>query len=472
MATGRQAEPALRIAPQAGPQTTFLRSDADIVFYGGAAGAGKSWALLVAPLRWIQNPKFGAVIFRRTYPEINAEGGLWDESETIYPFCQGRGVRSAMTWWFPSGATITFSHLSEEADRFRWKSAQVPWIGFDQVETFTDNQFWYLLSRNRSNAGVPLHIRATCNPDPDSFVARLLDWYIDSANGYPIQERAGRRRYFVRAADTLDWADTPDELVARHGAEAMPKSFVFIPATIQDNPILLRNNPKYLANLRALPLVDNQQLEHGNWRIRATAGTVFRRDWFGVVEAPPTDCDAVRYWDLAATKDGGDWSCGVLLLRQRASGAYCVAHVQRFRADPHETQTRIRNTATQDGQGITIGLSQDPGQAGKWEVQHLVRALDGWPIVTHREEGDKVQRAKPFSAQAGASNVTLLRGPWNEDFLRELENFPSREWHDDQVDAVSNAYWVLAHSMMTMPMPAPTNLWDAWSQRAERTVLA
>lgn len=462
---------ALRVRSQRGPQTAFLRSDADIVIYGGSAGGGKSWALLVAPLRWVGNPHFGAVIFRRTYPEIEAEGGLWDESETIYPLVGGVGSRHAMTWNFPGGGAISFSHMADEADRLRWMGAQVPFIGFDQLETFTETQFWYMMSRNRSSCGTPLQIRATCNPNPDSFVARLVEWYIDPATGYPIKERSGRRRYFARAGDAFDWADTPNELIRRHGKECMPKSFTFIAATIQDNPILLRKNPRYLSNLRAMSLVDNEQLEKGNWKIRASAGLVFKREWFPVVDAAPTDANVIRYWDLAATEDG-DWSCGCRVARARETGVYYVADVVRFRANPYDTEQAIKTIASQDGRAVTIGLSQDPGQAGKWEVDHLVRALDGYSVITHREEGDKVQRANPFSAQAGAGNVKLVRGAWNEDFLRELENFPSVGWHDDQVDAASNGYYILAHRLVMLPDQGMSSLYEAWTARADRSIIA
>src|SRR5688572_29150748 len=92
------------IAPQPGPQTKFISSSADIVIYGGAAGGGKTWGLLLEPLRHIHNPRFGGVIFRRSYPEIENEGGLWDESETIYPFAGGKPIKGRMEWQWPSGA--------------------------------------------------------------------------------------------------------------------------------------------------------------------------------------------------------------------------------------------------------------------------------------------------------------------------------------------------------------------------------
>src|SRR3954467_10979635 len=95
------------IGPQPGPQTAFLASPADIAIYGGSAGGGKTWALLMEPLRHVVNPQFGAVFFRRTLVQVRNEGGLWDESEKLYPNLQAK-PRSApdLSWTFPSGASV------------------------------------------------------------------------------------------------------------------------------------------------------------------------------------------------------------------------------------------------------------------------------------------------------------------------------------------------------------------------------
>lgn len=469
------SDDALRLKPQPGPQSRFVGATEDIVIYGGAAFGGKSYALLMSPLRWVRNPNFGAVLFRRTYPEIEAEGGLWDESAKLYPLMQGQ-KRGGMTWAFPSGASISFSHMAEEDDRFRWKSSQIPFIGFDQLETFTASQFWYMLSRNRSSCGAPLFVRATVNPDPDSFVAELVRWYIDQDTGYAIPERSGRRRYFARDRDEIVWADSPLQLMERMGPECEPKSFTFIRATVEDNPIGVRQNPKYVSNLKALGLIDHEQLRLGNWRIRASAGTMFRREWFEVVDSVPDGTlEEVRYWDLGGSEDG-DPSAGVRIGRCKLSGLYYVRDVKLARDVPHKVEQAIKNTASQDGRRVMVGLSCDPGQAGVWQIEHLITALDGYNLATHREKGDKVERAKPFSSQCGHGRVKLLRGEWNEPFLRELENFPSKGWHDDQVDAASNGHFLLAHQFNVSDyenqQPEASPQWDAWVSRQDRSVYA
>ncbi len=428
------------IRPQVGPQEKFLSSPADIAIFGGGAGGGKTWALLLEPLRHVANARFGAVIFRRTNPQIRAEGGLWDESQAIYPRLGATARETFLEWRFPGGARIAFAHLEHEQDRFNWDGAQIPLLCFDQLEHFTHRQFFYLLGRNRSTCGVRPYVRATCNPDPDSWLKRFLGWWIDPETGYAIEERSGAIRWFARHGDDVHWADGRDELVRSLGAEAEPLSVTFIPANVADNKILLAKDPGYLARLRALPMVERERLEKGNWRIRPAAGLYFRRDYFEVVGAAPLDARRVRSWDLAATERSEghdpDWTVGLKMARAE-TGLFFVEHVLRFRGSPYKVERAIRNTASADGAGVAIALAQDPGQAGKSQVQHLLNLLAGFIVTARRETGDKITRAGPFSSQAEAGNVKVVRGPWNDAFFAELENFP--KGHDDQVDAAAGA---------------------------------
>lgn len=428
------------IRPQQGPQERFLSSPADIAVFGGGAGGGKTWALLMETLRHVRNPGFGAVVFRRTSPQVRAEGGLWDESHKIYARLGAVSRETFLQWRFPSGARVGFAHLEYDTDRFNWDGAQIPLLCFDQLEHFSHKQFFYLLGRNRSVCGVRPYVRATCNPDPDCWLKDFLDWWIDPESGYAIEERSGVIRWFVRRGDEVVWAQTREEIEAAHGRDSHPLSVTFVPARVTDNKILLEKDPAYLAKLKALPLVERERLEKGNWNIRPAAGLYFRRAYFEVVEAAPAEARRVRYWDLAATKEAEgtdpDWTVGLKMARAE-SGLFFVEHVARFRESPYRVEQAIKNTASADGKDVMIGLSQDPGQAGKSQVQHLVSMLAGSRVTTRRETGDKVTRAGPFSAQAEAGNVHVVRGPWNDAFFAELENFP--EGHDDQVDAAAGA---------------------------------
>jgi len=199
-------------SPQPGPQTAFLQSPADICIYGGAAGGGKTVGLILEPLRHVRRvPGFSAVFFRRTTPQITNPGGLWDESLNFSPRFGGAPLHRAHEWRWERGGKIKFSHLHLNSTVYEWQGAQITLICFDELTHFTAKQFFFLVSRNRSTCGVRPYIRATCNPDADSWVAEFVAWWIDPETGFPIPERAGVLRYYVRDAGKIVWADRPDD---------------------------------------------------------------------------------------------------------------------------------------------------------------------------------------------------------------------------------------------------------------------
>jgi predicted phage terminase large subunit-like protein len=461
------------ISGQPGPQIEFLRTSADICIYGGAAGGGKTVGLILEPLRHVGRvADFTAVFFRRTMPQISNPGALWDESLKFYPQVGGTPHIGVREWRWPRGGKIKFAHLQFETTVYDWQGAQVALICFDELTHFTAHQFFYMVSRNRSTCGVRPYIRATCNPDADSWVADFLGWWLDRGTGLPIRERAGVLRYYIRIAETIVWADRPEELMQYlpqlddlpPGVDApRPISVTFIPARVTDNPALLQVNPEYLTWLLSLPLLERERLLGGNWKIRPAAGLYFKREWCSVVDGATADLELVRYWDLAATEktefNDPDWTVGIKLGRDKKGGFWLLDMV-RGRANPGDVEKMLLNTAAQDGKRVRIGFGQDPGQAGKSQAQHLVRALGGFTVRPATESGDKLTRFGPFSSQCRAGNVKILRGSWNEELFRILEGFPDLA-HDDEVDACSGAL-----EMLTVPM-AHAGYFEFIRQQAE-----
>lgn len=281
--------------PQLGKQTEFLSTPADIAIYGGGAGGGKTYGLLLETLRHHLNPKMRSVIFRREGVQITNPGALWDESLKIYPYYGATSNKQSLEWSFPSGFKSKFAHLQHESDVHNWQGAQIPFIGFDELTHFTSDMFWYMLSRNRSDSGVPGYVRCTCNPpdgvNPDEmWVAELIDWWL-TPEGYPDPIKSGVIRWFTRQGSQTLWGSSPSELMDKYGVERIDcKSFTFIPATVEDNQILLQNDPAYLSNLRALSENDRNRLLYGNWRV-SSAGTVFNQKDFKVFVIPPKQVD-------------------------------------------------------------------------------------------------------------------------------------------------------------------------------------
>jgi len=310
-----------------------------------------------------------------------------------------------------------------------------------------------MLSRSRSMCGVRPYVRATCNPDADSWVAKFLEWWIDQETGFPIPERSGKLRWFLRRSDILIWADTREELVEKyknpelpddHNSQPRPKSVTFIPGKLTDNKALMEADPDYLSNLQALAVVEQARLLGGNWKIRPSAGLYFRRIWVTLVDAAPANMDIVRYWDLASTEktdtNDPDWTVGVKLGKCRDTGLYYWLDTIRLQGSPLTVETTIKNTAISDGKLVRVRVPQDPGQAGKSQAGAFTRLLSGYNVSTKSEKGDKIVRFTPASAQFQAGNVKVVRGAWNEDTFKILEAFPSDKIHDDDVDAFSGAF--------------------------------
>jgi len=165
-------------------------------------------------------------------------------------------------------------------------------------------------------------------------------------------------------------------------------------------------------------------------------GGMFKPGQIEIVDALPAGLSFARGWDLAASKDIGDWTAGVKLAVK--DGITYIADVVRERGGPDEVERLIVNTAVTDGATFQ-SLPQDPGQAGKAQAAYLSKRLQGRSFEFTPETGDKATRASPVAAQVNAGNVKMLRAGWNEALIHELRSFPMGK-NDDQVDALSRAY--------------------------------
>lgn len=444
---------AIQLKPQPGAQERFLSTSADIALYGGAAGGGKTFAILLESLRHMNVKGFGATIFRRTSPQIRNEGGLWDESKKLFSPLGGDPAESVLKWKMPPhNNVVKFAHLDYEKDVQNFQGSQIPLIGFDELTHFSEKQFFYMMSRNRSTCGVRPYMRATTNPDSGSWVAGFISWWINQETGYPIHERSGVVRWFARIEDNIVWGSSKEELIEKYPAvlseETPPKSFTFVAATLDDNQILMEKDPSYKANLMALPRVEREQLLHGNWKIKASAGDYFSMQDATIIDELPNDIVKVcRAWDLGATEPSvenpsPDSTSGVKL-GIRKNKDVIVMDVKNKKINAAGVQKLITNTASMDGKKCKITLPQDPGQAGKSQAEMYVKLLAGYAVQAKPVSGSKEVRASLFAAQWQAGNVYLLKADWNEQYLEEMNAFPKGA-HDDDVDASSDAYGEIA----------------------------
>lgn len=472
------------IKPQPGPQEAFLSSSADIVIFGGAAGGGKSWCLLAEALRNIGNPQFGAVIFRRTYPQITNKGGLWDEATAMYAPLGPTPLQTTLKFIFPSGATISFAHMQHEKDKDNYIGSQIPLIGWDEVTQFSEEQFWFLMSRNRSTCGVAPYVRATCNPDSESWVAKLIEWWIDQDTGYAIPERSGVIRWIIRDNDENHWfddresavryaeslisEDDPKREMLLAEAPSRPKSFTFIPSYLENNQILMRKDPGYLSNLMAQTVVDRERLLRGNWKIKPVAGLMFPNNkWKFASSLPEGKYRFCRFWDKAGTEGGsGARTAGVLMaakyeLYERIKmWMFFVVHVAAGRWSDLEVEEKILFYAHADREkygNVKIGMEQEPGSSGKFAARFTIRALAGFDVFSEHATGSKADRWKPFAVQQQAGNVTIVQdGTWDWlGYVTELDNLAGDDVADkhalkDRADASAGAFKRLAFGETTL----------------------
>lgn len=443
---------------QPGPQTDFMASPADICIYGGAAGGGKSYGLLLTPLRHKNVAGFGCTIFRRNFNQIFAQGGLWDEAQKMYQGIKGASPRMSRSMWVFKDkkdrivSKVSFAHIERDDDLHKWQGSQICEIGFDELTHFSEKAFFFMMSRNRSACGVAPFVRATCNPDADSWVAKFIEWWIDKDTGYPIPERSGMIRWMIRRNEVIHWADTREELWERFNLVTReerqePKSVTFVMSSVYDNKELLKVDPGYLSNLKALSLIERERLLNGNWKIKAAAGLFFKRTELGnILDTLPADVIRwVRCWDLAATAktENGDpaFTAGVLI-GKRKNGRYVVADVINKQMSASDVRKTIKLTAQADRatyKRVRIRLPKDPGQAGKEQAESYIKFLSGFDVVAVAETGSKEARAEPMAAQWQAGNFDIVSGPWNEEFLYQLENFPDSKFKD-MVDASANGF--------------------------------
>lgn len=439
------------IEPQSGPQTAFHASSADVVFYGGAAGGGKTWSLLFEPLRHANRKGFGAVIFRRTYPEVTNQGGPWDESMRLYPALGATPRVGELSWTFPLGAQVEFGHLQHDDTVHRWHGSQIPLIEFDELTSFSEHQFTYLLSRNRSTCGVRPYVRATCNPDAASWVADWVRWWIDQETGYPIPERSGVVRYFCRDGDRLLWASSPDatKWVDKEGdqfdrpPDAIPKSFTFIPARLEDNPSLMTADPGYLANLMALPEVERERLHGGNWKIVRAVGEwppeYFVGDiWF---DYWPTDRIVARSIGVDPSKSrdakSGDYRAIVEMMLTHDGTLWVDADLARTPAeqvsiDIVERQRRFRADA------IVIEVNQflELFHVDLRREEEKQRVL--CPAVPVQNTVAKAVRIRRLGPYLQTHRIKFKRSPGSRLLVNQLGQFPNGD-HDDGPDAAEMA---------------------------------
>ena len=441
-------------------------------------------ALLMAAAQYAWNhdqpTDFAAVLFRRTFVDLTSPGALLDRALEWWVPAGVQWQATKGTFLFPSGAKVSFAHLSAPTDHLKYQGAEYQLSAWDELTQWPDERAYeYVgLSRLRRKSGSPIPLRTLAASNP----------------GGP--GHAWVQRKFVGGTDP----ETGDPIQPQHPYE---------PARIQDNPYLDR--PSYIRGLSHMHPTLVEQLLRGDWSAR-DPGDYFRAEWFGELLDPDTQawapgtCSRIRWWDLAASeKPGSSKTAGVRMARHH-TGVRAVEHCRAGRWTPGKRDDIIVQTAQADGKRVTVGIEIEGGSGGLAQFLSLERRLkaQGFRVVgarprsrlTDKQQDLMARQAGTLTAKTGRADpvaaclergylrrgeamrtpenerspyfgldvggvekdgIRLYRGPWTQSYLDAIEGFPPETGKAgvDEVDATSGAWaWLEAHppGMGTVPL--------------------
>ena len=410
--------------PNEGPQTDFLAAPETDVLYGGAAGGGKSYAMLVDPLRFAHRAAHRALILRRSMPELRE---LIDKSRELYPRafpgCRFREVEKI--WTFPSGAKLEFGFLERDADVYRYQGQAYSWIGFDEITHLSTEFSWnYLASRLRTtDPEITPYMRCTANPG--------------GAGATWVKKR------YVNPSE-------PNESFT--GADGLTRRF--IPARLEDNPYLSKDG-RYEQMLKALPDVQRRQLLEGNWDI--TEGAAFTEFDIGVHVVPPFEIpigwERVKGIDYGyASESACIWGCvdptdGTLIIyrelyRKGLTGEDLAVMITNMELEDPFSVQGVLDTAAWNRTGTTGPTVGETLQRGG----HKLRRAD-----KNRIQG-KIQIHEYLRVQpSGRPKIQIFSSCPN--LIRELQSIPLDKSNPEDVDthAPDHAYDALRYLIMSRP---------------------
>ncbi len=406
----RRTEKTIRLTR---PQAEFRNAPHIIRGFVGGIGSGKSWVGAYDLIRRSRRGRFYMVLAPiytqlgdsslRTFKEIAKMMDLWDEGNAKIsprPYCR-----------LHNGAEFIFRGADEPESL---KGPNLSGVWHDEASLCVEESFTVAIGRLREGGNMGFY----------------------TATFTPKGKQHWTHEVFVKNADS----DT-----------------TLISATTHSNTF---NDPKYVQLLtkKYSSRLADQELKG---LFLDAPGNIFKRVWFLIVDAAPVSGTRVRYWDKAATDDGGCYTVGVLMCRG-FDGLYYVEDVVREQLSSFSRDLLIKQTAQLDKTRyghVVQWFEQEPGSAGVDSVASTTRLLSGFTVKFDKVTGSKLERAQPFEAQCEARNVILLNRAWTGPYLDELCEFPNGKYMD-QVDASAGAFTKLAMAGEPDPTNSPITLPD------------
>ena len=440
--------------PNPGPQTEFLASPESDVLYGGAAGGGKSYALLADLLRFAHITEHRALLLRRTLAELTE---LIDKSKQFYPKAFEGAVfkESKSTWVFPSGATALFSYLDKDTDVSRYQGQSFNWIGIDEITHYPSPYVWdYLRSRLRTtNPDIKTYMRATANPGGPGH-----DWV---------------KKTYISPAPVSNpfWAtDITTGKVLRYPASHAEKpndplfTRKFIPAKLSDNPYLLHSG-EYEMMLLSLPELERKRLLEGDWDIAEGAAFSEVNRFHHVVD--PFDVPHGWYRVRAADYGYTSPSCVLWGALDHDDNLWIYRELYIKRQNGDELGIKIREMEDNDPPPIVSvldGASWNRTGTGLTVAELINKSGCRFiPADKNRIRGKLELHKRLRVDPESGSNIKIFSNCVN--LIRELTSIPLSKTNSEDVDtkASDHAYDALRYMCMSRQVENPSHLYNGWS---------
>ena len=426
--------------PNPGPQEEFLSAGERDVLYGGAAGGGKSFALLADPLRYCHNPNHRGLLLRRTLDELTE---LIDKSRQLYPkaFPGAKFRESKSTWHFPSGATIWFTYLDKDKDVTRFQGQAFNWIGIDEITQYPTPYVWdYLRSRLRttdSELQQHLYMRCTANP------GGVGGWWVKKTYIEGLEPNKPFPAFDIETKSPFLWPNG-------HEKAGQPLFFrKFVPARLTDNPYLMADG-QYEAMLRSLPEVERKRLLEGDWDVaEGAAFPEFSRSKHVVEHFElPTNWPRIRAADYgyaspscvlwgAIDWDNNIWIYRELYVKHLTAEQLADKITEQLDPTPHYT---VLDSSCWNKTGFGPSIAETMMRAGvRWTPSDRNRVQGKMEI--HRRLADDPYTEEPrLRIFSSCQNI-----------IKQLAGIPLSKSNSEDVDTKSedHAYDALRYMLMT-----------------------
>lgn len=470
----KQIEERVVFKPNPGPQTVFFSAEEQEVLYGGAAGGGKTYALIADPIRYFDNKNFRGLILRRTNDELREI--IWKSQELytqIYPKTKdspGAVWRSQdKEWWFPSGARLWMTYLERDDDVMRYHGQAFTYIGIDELTQYATPFAWnFMRSRLRdASNSLPLFMRATSNPGGPGhgWVKRM---FVDPA--------VPGESFWAQDIDTGETITFPDNHPTRAGQPIFKRRF--IPARVSDNPYIWANG-NYEANLMALPEQQRRQLLEGDWSVADGAAFDEFRTNLHVV---PTNYTIEPSWRKFRSCDFGmTQHTAVHWYAIRPSDGQLIVYREYYTNKRTATEIAKDILRLEAGDNIAYGVLDSScwaqrGQSGPSIAEEMIKAGCRWrpsdrsagSRIAGRNRIHELLRVDPRTGTPGLVFMENCR-----QIISDLPVIPADKDSDD-IDpkyASDHAYDSLRYGVMSRPKPGELD-WDSKPASSRRHTLS